>query len=58
MSRASATIARAFAAWFILASDAIAAVIRPSSASFDSRQHMSCIEVISASMRASLSCTS
>ena len=58
MSRASATIARAFAAWFIFARDAMAAVIRPASASFDSRQHISCIEVISASIRASLSCTS
>ena len=45
-------------AQFIFASEAIAAVILPSSASDDSRQHISCIVVISASMRASLSCTS
>src|SRR4051794_12259988 len=58
MSRASATTARAFAAWFIFASDAIAGVRRPSSCNELRRRHRSCIAVISAAIRLSLSWTS
>src|SRR4051794_40495694 len=58
MSRASATIARALAAWFILASEAIPGVRRSSPASSLRRRHSSCMAVISPTMRLSLSCTS